>query len=298
MGGVNDKEGSNILSANNYKQLKLSKDDIQKIIQGTHPSIKYVKSSPSATNYGVENQLVIGGRKYSVIGDAFNDPINKISKNAVELEKHRRKILTKKITALEGVEDFTNPEQDELKPVRARIGNLFGAVGVKTDAIRLLSRDRKGGVYFSITPSKEDALKPEEFRKTVTALGGRYIEATNSYYIPNSELGSAVRPRSFSDARLEAIDTQVKFLTPKTGVKVFRTSNIRFNNMNFEFKVVAEDGVPRYQVVHKDSGAVIPGVYADIESAALSANTLANLPKDQFQLRIRTLGGVKDYTIQ
>lgn len=277
-------------------------------------SVSPTTGAPVSSGY-IPDRLFINGKEVpSTYGQVGNDIIrvydnvqSKNYENTQGIVKASNKLYDQAITKLQGLERFVESPKDNstLKSVQNVVYGKLAATGIKPDDVTITHRDKSGGIYFKVDATG-DKVSPSKIKEIIESSGGKYKKQFEggSYYLPNSEVGAFIRPKTFSDPRLNAIQTQVDWRVATTKPNdIFNSTSIKFNNRDFQFRITNKGGVPMYEVIDEDSGASFINFathqpFSTLEEASAMASALANLKPEDLELKIKILGNKPDYKIK
>lgn len=303
--------GYNFNTGGVRSNLALSKDDLQKLVLGTHPNMKLEKVTEPGIPAGpgaipqnaTRTVLKYNGKQYEFNGNsALNQTLQSIGQSDVDYENKKEEILNQKITDIQGIKNlFQNDKNPYFNAAHNIVLNKIsgGESGVITPAdVRLTELDRDGGIYFKVQGDAK--IKSKEVKTKVEAAGGRYVDADDKYYLPGKYFGDITKQSNFADPRLESIQRLVDFRSNATPNDRFNTPATTWGLRNFTFKVDVQNGHSSYRIVDPYSGAMFgdskDGIpFETLEAAAAQATQLGNLSNEQYLNFVRTIGKVPDY---
>lgn len=291
--------------------ITLSKERLRKVLADEDPEIQI--SHPFVTGLKTPfpkqvTKITYKGQDHYISPNP-NSPFSLLAeKHKILYENHkesRNKLYNQAWTRVEGLERFTQDpkDNDKLSSTQRVIYNKLAATGIKSTDIAITHRDKKGGIYFKVNTT-DDNVSKTDINKIIEASNGQYKKQFEggSYYLPNSEVGEFIKPKSFSDNRLEPIQTQVDWRAAASkNNDIFNTTNIKFNGRDFNFRVTVKNGLPLYEVIDIDSGASFidnDRPFTTLEAASAVANGLSKLTPEQLQEVIRKQGRKPEYTIK
>lgn len=286
----------------------LSGQDMQNILNGTHPSIKLTNEEETSGGYGSPTTsnvpvLKINGKSYYLPSD-MSQTLRKAGVADQEYNNRRADLLNQQINRISGIEQiFQNDKNPYYNAAHQLV--MRTVAGSKSDLkpedVLLTDKDNSGGMYFKVQNDEHADMK--DIRNKVEAAGGRYVKAEDKFYLPGTKFGFITQQQSYTDPRLAGVQKMVDFRSSATPNDRFSTPPMTFGNRNFNFKVDMQDGHPVYRIVDPTSGAnfgsTTDGVpYTTLQDAAARANFLGNLKPDQYLNLVRTVGNVPDYQPQ
>jgi len=308
-----------------FNGITITAEDVQNSLEGRSSKIKVIKGNTginSTSSVGIPinsgyipDRLFINGVEIpSTYGKPGNDVMmyyNKIEgrnfENTQKILSESNTLYNQAMTKIQGLERFTQNAKDSnaIKSVQNIVYGKLAATGIKPDDVTITHRDKSGGVYFKVDATA-DNVSPSKIKDIILSSGGKYKKQFEggSYYLPNSEVGSFIRPKTFSDSRLNAIQTQIDWRTAASkNNDVFNTTSIKFGNRDFLFRITNRNSVPMYEVIDEDSGASFINFstgqpFSTLEEASAMANALANLKPADLEAKIRILGNKPDYKIK
>ncbi len=289
-------------------------------IKDLYPGKSAASTLVGKRRYEISINGKIIGDKISVLGPTDDKDntryqqilrvIGAIKETDTEVIEKRNSLYKQAITRIEGLERFKQqPGQKDgespiLDNVRTVVMNKLGASGVKPTDVFITHRNKSGGIYFKVDETS-DKVDGGKIKKIVEQVGGKYRKdfEGGSYYLPNSEVGAFIKPKIFSDNRLEPIQVEVDFtIANKKNNEIFKTSGIKFNDRNFYFRVTNRSGIPFYEVIDEDSQASFINFatgqpFSSLEEASSIASMLSKLKPEDLETKIRTLGNKPNYKI-
>lgn len=215
----------------------------------------------------------------------------------------KAKYYNEAITKFQGLEHFTDPNQEGLKPLRDNLSaKLTSSLpGIKSDYIQPIYRNKDGDVFVNVETPK--GFNQKDINNAMVTNLGASLQPDGTYKIPQLYVNDPnIIPKTYQDPQLDNLQTIVDFRTQGSPNGTFDTPNYKVNNKNFKFRVITENGHPSYQVVHSESGGKFSNIvngqtqnFNTLAEAALSASQMSKLPDAQFIQLVKTVGGQPSY---
>lgn len=289
------------------QSLNLSKDDIQKIIAGTHPNMRLstVTEMASSTQPGIAPQpiskpvLIANGKTYDFGNGVLRDAMAKADATGQDFGNKRAEILNQNITRIAGITEFIGDEKKNpiARAIKQESLNLIsgGASGViKDEDLRVVQGDAAGNVY--VTLNGDAKINPKAIADKISSIGGQYIKSKDMYMLPANRFGDLTKQASFSDPRLENMDKLVRLQGIINPTARYELPTLKYNSRNFTFQVTSIDGHPTFNILDKDTGAQFTKdpsggqPFRSLDDAAIAASSLGSMPQDAYMNFVKTVG--------
>lgn len=298
--GINRKGGYGFFTTSR-EELNLTPEEIKTILSGTNPNLTIKDTVGPAGN--TTPTLVKNGKEYDIpYGSKLLNLREQIGTNVDKYQAKRNEILNQKVTGLLGIRRIFGDEKipwiaDTKNIVLAEISGGNSGIITPTD-LKLTKIDNQGGIFFKVMGDPK--INQKEVAEKIRAQGGQFIKEDDEYYLPPKEFGSLTTPQTYNDSRLQNVQNLVNLESFNKPIGRFNTPDMRFGKRNFRFDVMVDNGRPVYLIQHMESGAKWGAGKNDtpfntLEEAASAAETLGNLPKDQFEDNVRVYRKIKGY---